>query len=169
MQTTKRTLGLLLALSGAGCPGPAPHARDAGEPDQAADNGSDNPEDASVDAGSSAAEADVDAEASANADPDAGEATAPADDGRCTRGDRRCEGNAPAVCDEQRAWVAGAACSGNAPVCNGGTCGHYRLVGSVGALATPRAGAQITLAEHAIEASPRICNGKLCVTGGIRP
>jgi hypothetical protein len=169
MQTTTRALGLVLALLGAGCPGPVPHARDAGEPDQTADKGPNTAEDAGEDAGNSADDADVHAETVANADPDAGDATTPVDDGRCTRGDRRCEGNTPAVCDDQRAWVAEAACSGDAPVCNGGTCGHYRLVGSVGALGTPRAGPRFTLAEHAIEASPRICNGKLCVTGGIRP
>jgi hypothetical protein len=87
--------------------------------------------------------------------------------GGCLAGEGQCAGDVPQTCDENGRWVNETPCAPPTPVCSGGTCAAFRLRGGIGPLGVRPAPGAIRLKNDTLESSARLCNGSMCVSGGI--
>jgi hypothetical protein len=87
--------------------------------------------------------------------------------GGCQAGESQCAGDVPQTCDENGRWVNGTPCAPPTPVCSGGTCAAFRLRGGIESLGVRPPPATIRLRDDKIENTARLCNGTMCVSGGI--
>jgi hypothetical protein len=87
--------------------------------------------------------------------------------GGCQAGEAQCAGDVPQTCDENGRWVNGAPCAPPTPACSGGTCAAFRLRGGIEPLGVRAPPGTIRLRDDKIENTARLCNGTMCVSGGI--
>jgi len=88
----------------------------------------------------------------------------------CKDQSRQCAANIPQLCAGS-AWVDEPECSAGTPVCTGaGICAAFRLVNAgIDAFGVrPAETSMFVLKEQSLSMTPRACDTKFCVTGGIR-